>query len=87
MPTNFHVERARVAVLTRYRDPDDPELLAARRRMQEEALVTAISKALAKAPPMTDQLRARIFALLPSSQESADYQGAAPRTVFQQVCQ
>jgi hypothetical protein len=56
--------RGRYASLTRDREPNDPELIAAKRTMQEIALVNAIEKALAKAPPMTDGLRARIIALL-----------------------
>jgi hypothetical protein len=56
--------RGRYASLSRDREPNDPELVAAQRTMQEIALVNAIEKALAKAPPMTDELRARIIGLL-----------------------
>jgi hypothetical protein len=42
----------------------DPEVMTARQRMQEEATVAAIEKALTKAPPLTDELRARIIAML-----------------------
>jgi hypothetical protein len=60
----FMQARGRYASLTRDREPDDPELVAARQQMQEIALVNAIDKALAKAPPITEELRARIIALL-----------------------
>jgi hypothetical protein len=57
--------RGRYASLTRDREPNDPELVAAKRTMQEIALVDAIEKALAKAPtPMSDEVRQRIIALL-----------------------
>ena len=41
-----------------------PEVMTARQRMQEEATVAAIEKALTKAPSLTDELRARIIAML-----------------------
>ena len=69
--TNFRAERARVAVLTRYRHPDDPELLEARRRMREELLVDAVTKALSKAPPLTPAVCDRISALLATSEVAA----------------
>jgi hypothetical protein len=56
--------RGRYASLTRDRESGDPELIAAKHTMQEEALVIAITRALAKAPPMTDAIRARIIGLL-----------------------
>jgi hypothetical protein len=71
MSIGFYAARARVAGLARYRQPNDPELAAARRRMREERLVHAIYKALAKAPPVTPELRARIDSAL------ADYEAAA----------
>ena len=64
MSTSFRVQRGRVAVLTRFRDPTDPELLDARRRMGEEALVEAVAKAVAKAPPITSSLRQRVLNLV-----------------------
>jgi hypothetical protein len=60
----YRQARGRYASLTRDRAPNDPELLAAKRTMQEIALVNAIDKALAKAPAMTDELRARIIGRL-----------------------
>ena len=61
---NFYVTRARVGILTRNRQPDDPELLAARLSMREEALIVGIERALRNAPPITDALRTRIEDLL-----------------------
>jgi hypothetical protein len=64
VPNQFRVHRGRAAVLTRYRDPADPELLDARQRMREEAFLEAIGRALAKAPPLDERLRQRALALL-----------------------
>ena len=65
MPTElFYQERARYGALTRSRKPDDPELLASRAVMDEESLVAAIAKALAKSPPLTPEVRQRIIGLL-----------------------
>lgn len=68
MSDRFRSERARVAVLTRYRNPTDPVLLAARRRMHEEVLVDAIAKALTKAPPLTPTVCDRIISLVAASE-------------------
>lgn len=62
--TPFHVLRARTAALTKHRPLDDPELVAARLELQQQVLLDAVAKALAKAPPMTAETRARIVALL-----------------------
>jgi hypothetical protein len=64
MSLTFLQDRGRYASLTRDRAPGDPALVAAKHTMQEEALVIAITRALAKAPPMTDAIRARIIGLL-----------------------
>ncbi len=61
-------ERGRYAALLRSRTADDPDLLKARRRMREEALVNAIERALKNSPPLTTELRARIETLLADSQ-------------------
>ena len=71
MPNNFRVQRGRAAVLTRFRDPADPELLDARRRMCEEAFLEAITKAMAKAPGLNADLRQRAIALLSIDGERA----------------
>jgi hypothetical protein len=58
------VERARVAALSRDRAPDDPELLNARRNLRAERLALAICKAVDAAPPLSDEQRTRLAALL-----------------------
>ena len=66
MPTDiFYRERARYGALKRSRKPNDPELVRSRAIMDEESLVDAIVKALAKAPPLTPAVRERILGLLP----------------------
>jgi hypothetical protein len=60
----FYRERAKVGSLTRSRQSNDPELLAAGALMAEESLVDAINKALAKAPPLTPAVHERILGLL-----------------------
>jgi hypothetical protein len=60
----FRAERARYASLTRSRTPDDPELIASRQLMLEQAFIDAIDRALSKAPPMTPDVRERIVGLL-----------------------
>lgn len=59
--------RGRVAALTRSRPPDDPELVEARRDLAAEVIAQHVAKVLAKAPPLTDQQRDRIAALLRGS--------------------
>jgi hypothetical protein len=56
--------RARAAALGRYRAPDDPELLSAREKLAEETLIAAVKRALAAAPPLSPEIRARIVSLL-----------------------
>lgn len=55
---------AHVAALARHRAPDDPDLIAARDRLRDEKLISAISRALKKSPPLTDALRERIVGLV-----------------------
>lgn len=64
MPSNFHYQRGRAAALARYRDPADPELLDARRRMHEEAFLEALGKAAAKVPALSVELRQRAIRFL-----------------------
>jgi hypothetical protein len=72
MPSWTH-HRARYAALSRDRAPDDPELVAARQALAEarqdpalrvERLAEAIRKAVDAAPPLTDEQRTRLAALL-----------------------
>ena len=73
-PTTARRERGRYAALVRSRSADDPELVEAHRRMREEALVGAIQRALMKAPPISQQFRRRLIALIP---DKNDFRGAA----------
>jgi hypothetical protein len=61
--STFRMHRARYASLSRSRTPDDPELIAERQAMQEEAVIGAVERALASAP-LTPSLRERINGLL-----------------------
>lgn len=64
MSNNFRRHRGRVAALTRYRDPADPQLLDAQRLMHEEAFLEVIRKAVADVPTFTIELRQRAIKLL-----------------------
>lgn len=62
-------ERARVAALSRRvqageRAPDDPELAEARQNLRAAKLEDHIRKAVAEAPPLSDEQRDRIVAIL-----------------------
>lgn len=57
-------ERARVASLTRSRTPDDPELVDARRNLRAERLADHIRRQVDDWPPLTNEQRARLAALL-----------------------
>lgn len=63
MSTLFH-ERARIASLSRSRQPDDPELVAARRNLKALRLEEHVLKVVAEAPPLTPEQRDRIAAIL-----------------------
>jgi hypothetical protein len=57
--------RGKVAGLIRSRESDDPELVFARRRLDEEMLALALLAALEKAPTeITPEFRKRIVDLL-----------------------
>lgn len=57
-------ERARVASLTRSRKADDPELLEAKRNMRALKLAEHVARVVAEAPPLTDEQREHVAALL-----------------------
>lgn len=61
---SWTTERARVASLTRSREPDDPELVAARRNLRAERLADHVAKIVAEAPPLTPEQIDRIAGLL-----------------------
>lgn len=71
---SWTVERARHAALSRRRSPDDPELIAARRDLKAARLADHIRKLVDEAPPLTDEQRAQLAALLLPVQPAA--QGA-----------
>jgi hypothetical protein len=57
-------DRARVAALTRSRQPTDPDLLAAKRDLAESRAEEYIRRIVDAAPPLTQDQRSRIAALL-----------------------
>lgn len=61
---SWQAERARVASLTRSRTPDDPDLADARRNLRAELLAEHVRKIVAEAPPLSDEQRDRIAAIL-----------------------
>lgn len=72
MSENWTSLRARVASLSRSRPADDPALIEARRELRATRLEQYVSRVVAEAPPLADDQRARIAALLrPSGGEAA----------------
>jgi hypothetical protein len=68
--------RGRVAALERCvktgeRPPNDPELIEARRNLAAVNLEERIARAIAAAPPLTDDQRNRISALLRTGGDAA----------------
>ncbi|MHC9294186.1 hypothetical protein ACRCUN_17115 [Mycobacterium sp. LTG2003] len=63
MPTKLS-QRGRVAALSRSRPADDPELLEAKRNLAALSLEDYVRRVVASAPPLTDEQRDRIAALL-----------------------
>lgn len=57
-------ERARYASLTRSRQPDDPDLIAARRNLKAERLADYIKKVVDSAPALTADQRDTLAILL-----------------------
>lgn len=57
-------ERGRVAALSRSRTTDDPELIAARRNLRAERLADHIRRVVDAAPPLTNEQRQRLAAML-----------------------
>lgn len=64
-------ERARVASLTRSRKADDPELVEARRNMRALKLEEYVLRVVDEAPPLTNEQRERIAALLRAGGDAA----------------
>jgi len=61
---SWTAERARVASLSRFRTPDDPDLAKARLDLRAECLAEHVAKVVAEAPPLTPAQRDRIAILL-----------------------
>lgn len=62
-PATAH-HRARVGALSRDRQPNDPELMEARRSLRAECLAEHVARVIAEAPPLSDEQLTRIAALL-----------------------
>ena len=60
----FYQARSAVGNFTQSRSADDPVLIDARRRMEEESFLIAVSRAIDKAPPITSELRQRVIDLM-----------------------
>lgn len=61
---SWTVERARVASLSRSRQPDDPDLISARRNMRAEHLAAYVERVVSEAPTLTDDQLRRISSIL-----------------------
>lgn len=57
-------DRARVAALSRSRDADDPDLTTALRDLSAARLEEHIRRVVTQAPPLTDEQRRDLAALL-----------------------
>ena len=57
-------ERARVASLARRREPNDPDLVAARQNLKAERLAEYIARTVDVAPALREDQRDRLAALL-----------------------
>ncbi len=62
--TAFYLARSAVGNYTQTRSADDPVLIDARRRMEEESFLIAVTRAIEKAPPITPELHQRVIDLL-----------------------
>ncbi len=65
-------DRARVAALTRHRNPDDPALNDARRDLAAERLAHYVQRVVDTAPTLTVEQRERIANLLRAPARSGD---------------
>lgn len=61
---SWQTHRGRVAALTRSRSADDPDLIAARLDLQAARLEDHVRRLVDDAPPLNDEQKARISALL-----------------------
>jgi hypothetical protein len=70
-PATWRTHRARVAALSRSRVATDPDLIAAHRQLKAERLADYIARTVDAAPPLTDEQRQRLAALLTPRQVGA----------------
>ncbi|MGY4650480.1 hypothetical protein [Mycobacterium sp. URHB0021] len=56
--------RSRFGILKRHYGEDHPKTLSAKEALDDERLMTAVQRALAAAPPLTDEVRQRILGML-----------------------
>jgi hypothetical protein len=71
VPSTKYGARNRLNALQRYRRPDDPAIADARRDLAAASLEEYISRIVAEAPPLTEDQRSRIAALLRSGGDAA----------------
>lgn len=64
MTTTWRSERARLAALTRHKDPDDPEIGEARRDLRATRLEMHVRETVDAALPLTEEQRRRLAVLL-----------------------
>jgi hypothetical protein len=62
--------RARIAALSRRCKADDPQLIDERRSFAADRLAATVLEVVASAPPLTDEQRDRIVAILRSGAPS-----------------
>lgn len=70
-PVTWRNERARAASLTRVLPANHPDLIDAKRNMRALHLEEYVTKVLAQAPPLNDEQRQRIAALLTPPADTA----------------
>jgi hypothetical protein len=75
---SWQAERARLAFLTRSREPDDPDLVEARRNLRAERLAEHVRKVVAGAPKLTPEQRDRIAAILRGAVAIMRHRGVGP---------
>jgi hypothetical protein len=61
---SIYEKRARLAALKRHRPADDPVIAAAVTDLRTERLAVAIRDAVEAAPPLSDEQRVRLAAIL-----------------------
>jgi hypothetical protein len=71
VPSTKYGARNRLNALQRYRRPDDPAIADARRDLAAASLEEYIRRVVDSAPPLTDDQRSRIAALLQAGGDDA----------------